>query len=511
MTTGRSIGRIGPSARRGLTLVEAVVSMIIVSVMLVAALNTIGVSRTSQRKTGERSRGVLLAQQLTAEILQQNYEEPDDTPTLGREPSESGGDRANYDDVDDYDGWKSAPPEEKDGTQMPNLDGWERSVTVVWVNPADLGQLSVTDTKTKRITVTVTHSDVPVAELVALKTMGLPPPKVGPTILFVVTDDSNPTAQESTRQTLMQSWGFTVTLIRASESQSVFDEAVANVDAAYVSEEINDAELGTKLKDATIGAVNEDIQLYDEFGFSGDLIPSIKYRDIVEVVDNTHYITSPFSIGSLTIFSSLQPVHMLDAPYSPGLQVLTKTENVGGPDNDKPSLAVLEFGAELYGGGVAAGRRVQLPWGSDDFDISALNADGQTIMKRAVEWAAGWEEGGAPSPSCGDGTCDAGEDTCNCAGDCGAPPSFEEPGVNCADGLDNDCDGQADCADVNCFADAACGPSCGNGVCEAGEDCNTCSSDCLSKTSGPASGRYCCGNGVLEAAEGDGSICDGNP
>ena len=38
----------------------------------------------------------------------------------------------------------------------------------------------------------------------------------------------------------------------------------------------------------------------------------------------------------------------------------------------------------------------------------------------------------------------------------GAPPAFEEPGVNCSDGVDNDCDGQADCADINCGADAAC-------------------------------------------------------
>jgi hypothetical protein len=54
------------------------------------------------------------------------------------------------------------------------------------------------------------------------------------------------------------------------------------------------------------------------------------------------------------------------------------------------------------------------------------------------------------------------------------------------------------------------GGSCNdNGVCETGEDCDSCD-DCAGKSNGPPSGRYCCGNGVDEPAEGDGTICDGN-
>lgn len=52
------------------------------------------------------------------------------------------------------------------------------------------------------------------------------------------------------------------------------------------------------------------------------------------------------------------------------------------------------------------------------------------------------------------------------------------------------------------------GPFCGDGHCDPGEDCETCS-DCDGKTNGPPSGRYCCGNGVQEGPEGDGR-CDGN-
>lgn len=61
---------------------------------------------------------------------------------------------------------------------------------------------------------------------------------------------------------------------------------------------------------------------------------------------------------------------------------------------------------------------------------------------------------GAP-PLCGDGTCDAGEDSCSCSSDCGNPP-----GEICADGLDNDCDGNTDCDDSDCSNDSDCNSSC---------------------------------------------------
>ena len=88
-------------------------------------------------------------------------------------------------------------------------------------------------------------------------------------------------------------------------------------------------------------------------------------------------------------------------------------------------------------------------------------------------------------------------------------PLFEQPGVTCDDGMDNDCDGQADCDDINCPSDPACA-ICGNSLCESGENCNTCSADCPGKTGGKPADRYCCGNGVAEGPEGNGAICDGN-
>ena len=80
-------------------------------------------------------------------------------------------------------------------------------------------------------------------------------------------------------------------------------------------------------------------------------------------------------------------------------------------------------------------------------------------------------------PSCGDGVCEAGEDCLGCPADC---PSFDL------------------------------GPVCGNGLCEAGdgEDCLSCPSDCNGVQKGKPSGRFCCGFGGTGAVGCSDSACD---
>jgi hypothetical protein len=63
------------------------------------------------------------------------------------------------------------------------------------------------------------------------------------------------------------------------------------------------------------------------------------------------------------------------------------------------------------------------------------------------------------SPCCGDGVCDLGEDCNSCPADC-----ISGNGTS----------------------------GCGNGTCEAGEDCLSCPSDCRGKQNGKPSNRYCC-------------------
>ncbi len=87
---------------------------------------------------------------------------------------------------------------------------------------------------------------------------------------------------------------------------------------------------------------------------------------------------------------------------------------------------------------------------------------------------------------CGDGSCDAGEDSCNCAADCGPPPG-SEVGL-CADGLDNDCDLFADCDDADCGGDPAC-QGCDLG--QTGDPCVVNADCCSNKCKGPPGGKTC--------------------
>ena len=60
---------------------------------------------------------------------------------------------------------------------------------------------------------------------------------------------------------------------------------------------------------------------------------------------------------------------------------------------------------------------------------------------------------GSGSGCCGNGSCEAGESGSSCFADCGQAVAAESM---CGDGIDGDRDGQLDCFDTDCCADAAC-------------------------------------------------------
>jgi hypothetical protein len=125
--------------------------------------------------------------------------------------------------------------------------------------------------------------------------------------LLVVVDKTTPTAQDAAKQALIQSWGYSVTMIEAIESQAAFDAAAATSVAAYISEEITSTDLGTKLTDACIGVLNDEDALSDEFGISTGF--ANYSSDAIDITDNSHAITLPFATGSLTIATPAQSLH----------------------------------------------------------------------------------------------------------------------------------------------------------------------------------------------------------
>jgi MSHA pilin protein MshD len=140
--------------RRGFTLVESTISVLIVSGVLIAALRTFGGLARARLIQTDRTLAYGLADNLLAEVMQCYFKEPGGGTTLGPEAGET---RATYDDVDDYDGLTETPPKARDGTVVAGFTGWTRSVSVMCVRPdAPNVAINAGDAQVlKRIVVTV--------------------------------------------------------------------------------------------------------------------------------------------------------------------------------------------------------------------------------------------------------------------------------------------------------------------------------------------------------------------
>ena len=156
-------------SRRGISLIEVSISTLLVGLVLVASMRSLGHVVRSRGSTSVDARALALAEQLISEILDHDYEDTGGSPVFGRESGESGGDRADWDDVDDYDGWSSTPPEDRSGNALPNSTNWQRDVTVEFVDPSDPASVSGSDQGLKRVIVTVRLSGTTLAESTAIR------------------------------------------------------------------------------------------------------------------------------------------------------------------------------------------------------------------------------------------------------------------------------------------------------------------------------------------------------
>lgn len=155
--------------RPAFTMVEVAIAAVIVGVALAASLATIGATARSARDLSDCQLGQLLADGLMSEILMQAYEDPNNSLQFGLESGESAATRSAFDDVDDYDGWSAAPPQDKAGNALPDTSGWTESVGVRRVDAANPGTVRTLETGVKRIVVTMRKGSVTVVRT-ALRT-----------------------------------------------------------------------------------------------------------------------------------------------------------------------------------------------------------------------------------------------------------------------------------------------------------------------------------------------------
>lgn len=151
----------------GISLLETVLSLLILSGAFVAALNTITAARASQAIVAERRIGRVLAEDLMAEILSHPYKED---ALLGLELGENTGDRSNFDDIDDYRGWSSSPPEDVNGVPIPGAEGYTRTAFVQWIEKDNPTTYAFNDEGVKLILITVKRGDKVIVQLFGYRT-----------------------------------------------------------------------------------------------------------------------------------------------------------------------------------------------------------------------------------------------------------------------------------------------------------------------------------------------------
>lgn len=141
------------NTRRGLSTMEVVLSTALVGLIAAGALRSVGGVFRTRAAADAAGDGTGLAQALMAEVLQSRYEDPAATIAFGPESGET--DRADFNDVDDYQNWTESPPRTRDDTPLAGYTGWQRTVQIALVAPATL-QNSSSDQGLKRIVVTAT-------------------------------------------------------------------------------------------------------------------------------------------------------------------------------------------------------------------------------------------------------------------------------------------------------------------------------------------------------------------
>jgi uncharacterized repeat protein (TIGR01451 family) len=165
------------------------------------------------------------------------------------------------------------------------------------------------------------------------------------------------------------------------------DIATNNINVVFVSDSSLDTNVGTKTANLNVGVVMSNRNNWSENNLS-ELESSTAGTDI-NVVDNSHYITSPFSTGSLTVYNTF-PV---DVGFGENLGAggLALARNPIQPS--EAAIVVYEKDALLYGGSPAPERRAGIFTLEDS---STWNANAFTLLLRTIQWGA-YQDGFVPA------------------------------------------------------------------------------------------------------------------
>lgn len=150
---------VTPNRRRaGLSLIEVVVSIALVSVLGLTTIDAATALARRQNETNDRLVAHQISTMMMDEITAQSFEDPDQ-PIFGTETGESA--RADFDDVDDYHGWSQTSPTDRAGYAIDGSTGWNLRVAIdpIEIDGTGVWQVVADPSNLKRIAVTVVSTE----------------------------------------------------------------------------------------------------------------------------------------------------------------------------------------------------------------------------------------------------------------------------------------------------------------------------------------------------------------
>lgn len=155
--------------RPAVTLIECAGAAVILGLMITAGLRAAAGAGAAQAISARALTGSLLAEGLMNEITARAYAEPSGATTIGIDSGETASNKTTFDDVDDFHNWTESPPQAPDGTPIPSMTNWSRSVKVYRALLGSPDSNSASESGLKRIEVTVTYRNKLICKLSALR------------------------------------------------------------------------------------------------------------------------------------------------------------------------------------------------------------------------------------------------------------------------------------------------------------------------------------------------------
>jgi len=150
----------------GLSYVEVVVSITILAILTVAAMELFGNLGRSKSAILSQDEGNYLAIEMIREIMQKYYQDPNNSDEFGIGADEIKPNRRQMDDVDDYHNWSQSPPQDRRGTSLTQYAHLTRSVQVRYVEADDFSETAENDEGFKEVTITIKNQGNPITEQV---------------------------------------------------------------------------------------------------------------------------------------------------------------------------------------------------------------------------------------------------------------------------------------------------------------------------------------------------------